>query len=183
MSCNDLLTAWERPLSKHAIYTEILYSLKWSRINAFNYSEITHVEYKCIILMYLFCQLRFHSDVSLSIRRNTRYTCLVHCWSWLFNSLRPRQYRRHFADDIFKCIFLNENVWISLKISLKFIPEVRINNTPALVQIMAWRRPGDKPLPEPMMVSLLMHLCVTRPQWVNGLLDTRLRNWEWISYI
>ena len=54
------------------------------------------------------------------------------------------------ADNIFKCIFLNENVWISLKISLKFAPEVRINNIPALVQIMAWCRIGDKPLSEPM---------------------------------
>ena len=74
---------------------------------------------------------------------------------------------RHFADYIFKCIFLNENVWISLKISLKCVPEVRINNIPALVQIMAWRRPGDKSLSEPMMVSLLAHTCVTRPQWVK----------------
>ena len=32
---------------------------------------------------------------------------------------------------------------------------------------MAWRRPGDKPLSGPMMVSLLTHICVTRPQWVN----------------
>ena len=43
-----------------------------------------------------------------------------------------------------------------------------INIIPALVQIMAWRRPGDKPLSEPMMVSLLTHICVTRPQWVNS---------------
>ena len=35
---------------------------------------------------------------------------------------------------------------------------------------MAWRRPGDKPLSEPMMVRLPTHICVTRPQWVNGLL-------------
>ena len=84
------------------------------------------------------------------------------------NTLRPRQNSRHFADDIFKCIFLNENVWISLKISLKFVPQVQINNHPALIQIMAWRRPGDKPLSEPMMVSLLTHICVTRPQWVNS---------------
>ena len=34
---------------------------------------------------------------------------------------------------------------------------------------MAWRRPGDKPLSEPMMVSLLTHICVARPQWVNDL--------------
>ena len=56
------------------------------------------------------------------------------------------------ADDIFKCIFFNENVYISLNISLKFVPKVRIDNIPALVQIVAWRRPGDKPLFEPMMV-------------------------------
>ena len=37
----------------------------------------------------------------------------------------------------------------------------------ALVQIMVWRRRGDKPLSEPMMVSSLTHICVTRPQWVN----------------
>ena len=75
------------------------------------------------------------------------------------NTLRPRQNGRYFADDIFNCIFLNENAWISLKISLKFVPKVRIDNIPSLVQIMAWRRPGDKPLSEPMMVSLLTHIC------------------------
>ena len=74
-----------------------------------------------------------------------------------FNILRPRQNGRHFPDDIFKCIFLNENVWISIKIPLKFVPKGQINNIPALVQIMAWRRPGDKSLSEPMVVSLLSH--------------------------
>ena len=64
----------------------------------------------------------------------------------------------------------NENVWISIKISLKFVPRGPINNIPALVQIMAWRRQGDKPLSEPMMVILLTHICVTRPQWVNVIL-------------
>ena len=89
------------------------------------------------------------------------------CVEWYsFNTLRPRQNGRHFADDTFKRIFLNENVWISLRFSLKFVPKVRINNIPSLVQIVAWCRPGDKPLSEPMMVSLLTHICVTRPQWV-----------------
>ena len=83
------------------------------------------------------------------------------------NTLRPRQTCPHFADDILKLIFLNENVWILLKISLKFVLKVRINNIPALDQIMAWCRPGDKPLSEPMIVWLLMHICVTRPQWVK----------------
>ena len=84
------------------------------------------------------------------------------------NKLRPRQYGRHFPDDIFKCIFLNENVGISIKISLNIVPRGPFNNIPALVQIMAWRRPGDKPLYEPMMVCLLTHICVTRPQWVKS---------------
>ena len=83
------------------------------------------------------------------------------------NTLRPRQNGRHFPDDSFKWIFLNENVWISIEVSLKFAPKGPINNIPALVQIMAWRRPGDKPLSEPMMVSLLTHICVTRPHWVK----------------
>ena len=81
--------------------------------------------------------------------------------------MRPRQDGRHYPDDIFKCIFFNENVLISINFSLKFVPRCPINNIPALVQIMAWRRPGDKPLSEPMMVSLPTHICVTRPQWVN----------------
>ena len=80
------------------------------------------------------------------------------------NTLRPRQNGRHFADDIFKCIFLNENVWIPIKISLKFVLKGQINKITALVQIMAWCRPADKPLSEPMMVSLPTHICVIRPQ-------------------
>ena len=87
------------------------------------------------------------------------------------NTLRPRQNGRHFADDIFKCIFLNENVWVPLKISLKFVPKGPINNIPAMVQIMAWSRPGNKPLSEPMMVRLPTHICVTQPQWVNLHID------------
>ena len=81
------------------------------------------------------------------------------------NTLRPRQDGRHFPDDIFKCIFSNENVSISIKISVKFVPKSQINNIQALVHIMACRRPGDKPLSEPMKVILLTHICVTRPQW------------------
>ena len=80
-------------------------------------------------------------------------------------------YTAKLADDIFKRILWIENAWISLKIPLKFVPKVRINNNPALVQIMAWRRAGDKPLSEPMMVSLPTHICVTRPQWVSHMIS------------
>ena len=68
-----------------------------------------------------------------------------------------------FANDIFECIFVNENAWISIQMSHKFVPKGQINNTPALVQIMAWcLQGGDKPLSEPMMVRLLTRMCVTR---------------------
>ena len=89
------------------------------------------------------------------------------CSLSLYNTLRPRKNCCHFPDNFFKCIFLNGNVKISIKISLKFIPKGPINNIPALVQIMTWSQPGNKPLSEPKMVSLLTDICVTLPQWVN----------------
>ena len=88
----------------------------------------------------------------------------------LFNSLRPRRNRRHFADDIFKIIFVNEIALILIKLSLKFVPKGSMNNITALVQIMVWRRPGDKPLSEPMLVRIPTHICVARPQWVKPFL-------------
>ena len=109
----------------------------------------------------------------------------------LVNSLRPRQNGRHFADDTFRRIFLNENLRTLLKNWLKIVPKVRINNIPALVQIMAWRQTGDKPLSESMMVSLPTHICVIRPQWVNktpASVTTRSLPWRnvvnesWVSF-
>ena len=78
------------------------------------------------------------------------------------NTMRQRQNGRHYPHDILKCIFLNETVWISIKISLRFGLRGRSNNLPASGQIMDWRRPGDKLLSEPMMVRLLTNICVTR---------------------
>ena len=72
----------------------------------------------------------------------------------LFNSSPPGQNGRHFADDVLKCIFVNENCCVLIEISLKYVCKVPINNNPALVQIMAWRWTGDKPLSEPMLSSL-----------------------------
>ena len=95
------------------------------------------------------------------------YTVTVNIMQGI-NTSRPIQNCCHFPGDIFKCIFLNENVWISVKISLKFVPKCPINNIPTLVQTMAWGRPGEKPLSEPIWVSLLTHICVTRSQWVKS---------------
>ena len=74
----------------------------------------------------------------------------------LINTFRPRQNGRHFTDDIFKRIFLDENVRIPIKISLQLVAKGPINNIP-----------GDKPLSEPIVIRLSTHICVTRPQWVK----------------
>ena len=59
------------------------------------------------------------------------------------------------TDDIFNCIFLNENDKIPVYISLKYVPMSPIDNKPALVQVMAWCRTGDKPLPGPMVTQFI----------------------------
>ena len=79
------------------------------------------------------------------------------------NTLRLRQDGRYLTDYIFKRIFLNENVKISIDISQNFVPNGPINNIPALVQIMAWHWPGAKPLSESLMVSLLKDIAWRRP--------------------
>ena len=84
--------------------------------------------------------------------------------SKLFNTLRLRREGHLFSDNIFKHICLNEKVSILIKISLKFARKGSLNNKRAFVQIIAWYRP----LSEPMMVSLLMHVCITRPQSVKN---------------
>ena len=48
-----------------------------------------------------------------------------------------------FQTTFLKWIFMDEGVWISIEMSLTFIPKGPVNNIPALVQIMAWRRPSD----------------------------------------
>ena len=108
-------------------------------------------------------QLNRSGSVVLWPPSNAKFVTLI------LNILSSRPNGCHFPDDIFKWNFLSENAWISIEISLTFVPRGPIDNIPALVQIMAWRRPGDKPLSAPMMVNLLTHICVTRPQLVNSL--------------
>ena len=104
------------------------------------------------------CPNRPEPDNSLD---QTYVTCMH------INTLRPRQ-----MDAISQTTFSNAFSWMKmfefwLKFPWSLFPRVPINNIPALVQMMAWRRPGDKPLSELMMVSLLTHICITRPRWVN----------------
>ena len=129
-------------------------------------SDFRNISLKLVIIYEISVKMQFNGTTLAN--DNTlifNYLCLMN--HEMINTLKPRKNGHHFADDVFKCIFLNENVWILLQISLKFVPNGPINNISSLAQIMAWRRPGDKPLSEPMMVSLLTHICVARPQWVK----------------
>ena len=129
-------TVWPYILHSSGLFIVHHWALCWIRINLYFCSE-----------MCWFCDFNYQLHI-----HETDIAVLTH-WG------------RHFTDDIFKCLFLTETVWISLKISLKF--EVRIDNISALVKIMAWRRPGDKPLYKLMLANLLTHICGTRPQWIN----------------
>ena len=101
-----------------------------------------------------------------------------------FNTLRPRQNGNHFPTDIFKCIFLNENMWIVIEILLKFVPTGLINNIPVVVQIMAWRRTGDKSLSEPwwlvywhIYASLGLNELIVA--WISN--QTQCKSWNCLS--
>ena len=59
------------------------------------------------------------------------------------------------TDDTFMCIFMNEKFGILIRISQKFVPKVPICNESALVQVMARRRTGDKPLSEPLLTHFI----------------------------
>ena len=86
----------------------------------------------------------------------------VHCTSYVHallyitnNSFPPGQNGHHFADAVFICFFVIKRVFfILIKISLKVFHKGPIDNKPALVKIMAWRRSVDKTLFETMMVYL-----------------------------
>ena len=75
---------------------------------------------------------------------------------------------------VFQTTFSNAFSWMKMyEFRLRFhwslFLRFQLINIPALVLIMAWRPLGDKPLSEPMMVSLPTHICVTRPRWVKQL--------------
>ena len=87
-----------------------------------------------------------------------------------------------YADNIFKYTFLNENVWILIEFSLNFVPKGPIDNKPVLVQVMAWRRTGDKPLTEPMMTQFNdEYICGIRGRWVKWCI-TPLTKFVWMSH-
>ena len=67
-------------------------------------------------------------------------------------------------DGIFNNIYLNKDDRIPIQMSLKYVFTIQIDNNPVLVQVMAWRRTGDKPLPGPVMTQFI---------------DAYMRHWGW----
>ena len=108
----------------------------------------------CCSGSWAFCCSSYKSRSTLMILPLASVTWVfgLELW-WVNNTSSPRQFGGKIANDIFKGIFFNENVWISIWISLKFVRKGRIDNKSALVQVMAWRRTGDKSLPEPMLTQ------------------------------
>ena len=129
--------------------------------------DVTKSWMKIWVRLILHCQFLKQNFFS-----NCEYEFTDQTTSFKINSLRCLEFSRfmvqHIRSKIFSnAICLNANVWISIKILLNFVLKGSINKIPTLVHTMAWRRPGDKPLSEPMMLSLLTHICVTQHQWVK----------------
>ena len=80
-----------------------------------------------------------NTGMSASLYCNRSQVTKVSPWEPV-NSISPGQNSRHFTDNIFRCIFMNEKFCILIKISLKYVSKGLINNNPALFSIMAWRQ-------------------------------------------
>ena len=85
----------------------------------------------------------------------------------------------HFADDILKCIFLNEHGCILIQSSLKFVPKDVIDDKLALFQVMAWCQIGDKSLCEPSMTLLTHTKNLTKTWWVFSYPWTKMAQVQW----
>ena len=104
---------------------------------------------------------------------------LSQCWPRSlspYGVTRPQWVLTHLLFDkmaaisqttFFRCIFMNEKSCILIQISLRFVQKGLIDNKSTLVQVMAWRRTGAEPFPEPMLPSSLTHICGTRGRRVK----------------
>ena len=105
------------------------------------------------------------------------------CGYLMLHTYRCRQHSAHKHPTTHWCrdkmaAIMQTTFWIGfswMKIYIYFFRKDPINYMPALVQIMTSLRPGDKPLSEPKMISVPTLICVTRYQWVNGLIELVLR--------
>ena len=125
----------------------------WSRVNnrkclksfviPFSTESVSSHHRTCSCQLYIVCW--WSNSIPLYLR--SQYII------WMIETLRHLQNCRHFIDDI-QYIFLKGDVFILMRISLRFVPRSLMPNNVALVQVMPWHRTGHKPLPEPMMTQL-----------------------------
>ena len=143
----------EWPLGDKAIHmaveeVDVLYScMFWSAAPIYTFERQPSIVLD--VPTYIFCHL-------LALHPQP-YVLTVTLTHWVRKKWPPFS-RRHL-----KCIFLNENVWVSIKILLKVAPTGPFIHIPALVQILAWRRPGDKALTDPMLVCALTYVFLQIP--------------------
>ena len=169
-------------ISRHAIDCLNKTGVEWIKMHFYQFSISHHKDRTVSWLSSLYNIQSIYLEWDFDLKTSLMLLCLLRfsfncmcCISignyitWIFSSKHSEAKTKwlNFSNAILKCMFLNENSWISLKISLKIVPKVRINNIPTLFQIMAWRRPGDKPLFEPVVVNLLRLICVSGPEWVK----------------
>ena len=115
--------------------------------SAWSYKQLTFVEYLNDSLKFM--TIIFTAKRQLGTFTSTIVTISLKCF--FINILRPTQNGSHFADDITKCILLNEKVWISFRILLTDIPKGLINDNGAFLRQWLWWS-GNKPLAESLMV-------------------------------
>ena len=147
--------------------------LQWSH----NYFLCGNIEYS---KMYLFSFWKHNSSLNktaiiahyhevhfLVCKHINVYRISTEYYPLVSKTLMLRQNGCHFANNIFKLIFLYQNFGVLIQISFRYVPRGSINDKPGLAQIMAWCQRGNKPLSKPLWLYLLTHTCVTRPRWVN----------------
>ena len=100
----------------------------------------------------------------------TRLWNIAHCLEWYQSGPKKKFYQcsagKSNPDGLPASNAGSKRSWFPWCL-IPIVPKSPIKNIPSLVQIMTWRRPGDKPLSEPTAVSLLTHICITHPQWVK----------------
>ena len=141
----------------HFTYQSTLLSFKSLSISATNAVSVSHL-CRAVIMLYI------DQDGDDWANRN-------------MSTLTSLQNGRHFTDNIFICIFLNENVPILITISLNIVPYGLLDRYVSICSDMAWRLTGDKPLSERMMVHSATNMCATRTHWVEQFFWVKTSGW------
>ena len=119
---------------------------------------------------WMYTTVQEHQQTQWWVQCFTRFFRSFTGYPWLCVTHLPLNKMAAISQTIFSNAFnasLNENIFISIKISLKFIPNDLISSIPALVQIMAWRRPGTTHYLNQCLPDSLADIWGTRVRWVN----------------